>query len=113
MVCVRGSSSALTTKIDEGRWGFPNARARGTISRKRAKELVPEDEDEDVCIWMFVERIGYWLAEDLYWQRLRARREGKPSVCRKVESLLKRTPRFGSYKVGPDCSWKSGQSPIF
>ena len=47
--------------------GLPKARARGTISRERAEELVLVPEDEDVCIWMFVLRIGSWLAEEVIW----------------------------------------------
>ena len=47
---------------------LPNVRARGTISRERAEELVPYD--EDVCIWMFVLRIGSWLAEEVIWARI-------------------------------------------
>ena len=40
--------------------GLPKARTRGTISRERAEELVPED--EDVSVWMGFLGIGCWLA---------------------------------------------------
>ncbi len=74
--------------------GLPKARARGIISRVRAEELVSEY--EDVCIWMFVERIGCWLADGLYGKN------GVPDVrvsqacVVKSKACLSGTPRFGS-----------------